>query len=170
MPLVMDPIKIFTTGGTIDKVYFDRKDRYEIGESQVDRILREANVTFAYAMESILRKDSLDMTEEDRRRIVETVRTDPCRRIVVTHGTDTMVATAQALQAVPGKVIVLTGALTPARFRESDAVFNIASAVMAVQWLADGVYIVMNGRVFRPDNVRKNVEQNRFETLRATGD
>jgi len=160
----MIQIKIFTTGGTIDKIYFDRKNQYEIGNSQIADILREVNVTVACSVEPVLRKDSLDMTDEDRRQIYEKVMADPCRHIVITHGTDTMIATAKALQKTPGKVIILTGSMTPARFRVSDAVFNVAGAIMAVQLLPAGVYLVMNGRIFRPDNVIKNIEKNRFET------
>lgn len=156
-------IKFFTTGGTIDKVYFDAKSEFEVGPPQVLEVLRDANIVFEYRIESILRKDSLDMTDQDRQLIRQQVEAEPCLQIVITHGTDTMIRTAQALTGIPGKTIVLTGSMQPARFRVTDAVFNIGTAVGAVQSLPPGVYIVMNGRVFDPNRVRKNRDKNCFE-------
>jgi L-asparaginase len=156
-------IRIFTTGGTIDKIYFDRVSEFQVGEPQIGEVLREAGVSFAYEIESLLRKDSLDLTAGDRKFIRQAVAAAAERNILVTHGTDSMIETALALQGIPGKIIVLTGALQPARFRQTDAVFNIAAAVMAVQLLPEGVWVVMNGRVFTPEKVRKNREGNRFE-------
>mgnify|MGYP001411261986 CR=1 FL=1 len=158
-------IKIFTTGGTIDKVYFDQKSEYQVGDPQADGVLQRANVVLDYEVESILKKDSLNFTEEDRALIQQKVTSAPAKRVIITHGTDTMVATAKRLQNIPGKTIVMTGSMYPAQFRDSDAVFNLGCAVTAVQILDPGVYIVMNGRVFKPDSTRKNVEQNRFEDL-----
>ncbi len=158
-------IKIFTTGGTIDKIYFDRKSEFQVGESQVGAVLAEANATFDFEIKPLMKKDSLDMDEADRRVIRNAVANDPDRLIVITHGTDTMTETARSLSGVPGKVIVLTGSMQPARFRTTDAVFNIACAVTAVQALPEGVYITMNGRIFNAQNVRKNVERNRFEEI-----
>ncbi|GAB4263155.1 MAG: asparaginase domain-containing protein [Deferrisomatales bacterium] len=156
-------IQIFTTGGTIDKIYFDRKSEYQVGEPQVGEVLREAHVTFPYRIRSVLRKDSLELTDDDRAAIRQAVVDTECSRVVITHGTDTMVETARALRGIPGKVIVLTGAMQPARFRQTDAVFNIACAVTAVQLLPPGVHIAMNGRIFDPARARKNVAENRFE-------
>jgi L-asparaginase len=156
-------IKFITTGGTIDKVYFDAKSEYEVGPPQVIEVLKDANVTFEFEVESVLQKDSLDMTDADRQRIRRAVEADPCPRIIVTHGTDTMIQTALALQGISGKTIVLTGSMQPARFRNTDAVFNIGCAIAAVQTLPPGVYLAMNGRVFTPERVRKNVRENRFE-------
>jgi L-asparaginase len=158
-------IKFFAVGGTIDKVYFDQKSIYKVGDPGVYDILSEANVTFDYECESILQKDSLDMTEKDRQMVFEKIKADEHRYIVVTHGTDTMVETARVLQQIPDKVIVLTGSMQPARFKASDAEFNIGVAVAAVQIMPDGVYIAMNGRIFDPDKVVKNWEQNRFEEV-----
>lgn len=158
-------IRIIAAGGTIDKVYFDEKSAYQVGEPQVLEVLREANVTVACEVVSLLRKDSLEMTDDDRVRIREAVAADAHRHVVVTHGTDTMIQTARALQGLPGKTIVLTGAMQPARFRRTDAAFNIGCAVTAVQLLPEGVYIVMNGRVFRPERVRKNAERGCFEEV-----
>ena len=158
-------IKIITTGGTIDKIYFDRKSEFMVGDPEITNVLKGANVTFEYEVIPLLRKDSLDLTDEDRRLIGEAIKSDDHRYFVVTHGTDTMITTARVLQKIPHKVIVLTGAMQPAKFRETDAIFNIASAVIAVQLLPDGAYIAMNGRIFKPDKVRKNVPLNRFEEI-----
>ncbi len=159
----MMKIKFFTAGGTIDKVYFDRKNDYQIGDSRLSEILEGAHVDFEYDCESLLKKDSLDITEEERQAILDRIQSEECRHIVVTHGTDTMVQTAQKLRSVPDKVIVLTGSMEPARFRSSDAEFNIGCAIVAVQLLPPGVYIAMNGRIFVPGKTRKNLDLNRFE-------
>lgn len=156
-------IRILTTGGTIDKVYFDQKSSFQVGEPQILEVLREVNVTVPYALTPLLRKDSLELTDADRQLIRRAAQDAVESRILVTHGTDTMVETARALQGLEGKIIVLTGAMQPARFRQTDAVFNIAAAFTAVQLLPPGVYIAMNGRLFDPDQVRKNLAANRFE-------
>ncbi len=156
-------IKFITTGGTIDKVYFDALSEYEVGPPQVLEVLKDANVGFEFEVESVLKKDSLELTEEDRARIRAAVERDACPRIIVTHGTDTMIQTASALRGVSGKTVVLTGSIQPARFRNTDAVFNIGLAIGAVQSLPPGIYIAMNGRVFDPQRVRKNREVMRFE-------
>ena len=158
-------IKIFTTGGTIDKIYFDRESEYQVGDPQADGVLERANVIVEYEVESILRKDSLDLTDEDRREICERVKNEPLDRIVITHGTDTMIETGKALGSISGKTVVLTGSMYPAEFRDSDAVFNIGCAITAVQLLPLGVYIAMNGRVFNPQRSKKNVELKCFEDL-----
>jgi L-asparaginase len=158
-------IQVLTTGGTIDKIYFDAKSTFQVGEPQIAEVLREANLTVEYRIEPLMQKDSLEMTTEDRSRIRQAVESTSAQRIVITHGTDTMIATGKALQEIAEKTIVLTGAMQPARFRSSDALYNIASALTAVQLLPAGVYIVMNGKVFDPLRARKNVEENRFETI-----
>ena len=158
-------IKFFTTGGTIDKVYFDKKSDYQVGEPTTRNIIREMNVAFDYEFESIMKKDSLDLSEEERQLIFDTISLDDHQHIIVTHGTDTMIQTAQKLQLIPDKVIVLTGAIEPAGFKSSDAVFNIGTAVAAVQILPHGTYIAMNGCIFNPDRVRKNLKTNRFEKV-----
>jgi L-asparaginase len=158
-------LKFITTGGTIDKVYFDAKSEYEVGSPQVAEILKEAHTTFEFEVESLLRKDSLDLTDEDRRLIRRKIESDPCRRFVVTHGTDTMVQTAKMLLGLEGKTIVLTGSMQPARFKSADATFNVGVAVGAAQVLPPGVYIAMNGQVFDPEKVRKNVAEHRFEPI-----
>ena len=156
-------VKVFTTGGTIDKVYFDAKSQYEVGESNVQLLFKEMNVGFDYDVESILRKDSLDMTDADRAAILTKVQQAPCPKILITHGTDTMIDTAKVIEGIPDKTIVLTGSMYPARFRDSDAVFNLGCAVVAAQTLPSGVYIAMNGCIFDPHHSKKNVDLNRFE-------
>ncbi len=156
-------IKFFAVGGTIDKVYFDRLSTYKVGEPGVSDILREVNAGFDYECESILRKDSLNMTDKDRQMIFERVAAEETRLIVITHGTDTMVKTAKRLKGIRGKVIVLTGAMQPALFKTTDAEFNVGAATAAVQLLPEGVHIVMNGRVFDPDRVKKNRKLHCFE-------
>lgn len=156
-------IKIFTTGGSIDKHYATQSSSFEVGEPQAAAILQAGNVTLEYEVEPLLRKDSLEITPADRQQILARVRAEASRHILITHGTDTMVETARLLQGLPGKVIVLTGAMQPAAFRQTDAHFNLGGAVIALQTLPEGVYIVMNGRVFDPLKTSKNVSQNRFE-------
>ena len=159
----MDQLLIVTTGGTIDKVYFDDKSDYQVGEPQIGGILRELGVAFGFNVIPIIRKDSLHITDADRELIRATIAAQPTRHVLLTHGTDSMVETAKVLSSIPDKTIVLTGALNPARFRGSDAEFNIGTAVGAVQSLPAGVYIAMNGRIWDPMKVRKNVAANRFE-------
>jgi len=163
---MIEKLHIITTGGTIDKIYFDDQSDYQVGEPQIAQTLRSFHVGFEFEVTALMRKDSLHMTDEDRQLIRDTVQASDARHLLITHGTDTMPETALALQGIPGKTIVLTGALTPARFRDSDAVFNIGCAVGAAQALPEGTWIVMNGKVFAPGKVRKNRVENRFETIR----
>lgn len=158
-------IEIFTTGGTIDKIYFDAKSDFEIGDPQIAELLRDANLTVDFKVSSLMRKDSLELNDDDRRSIRQAVEESDAQQIVITHGTDTMIATGQFLQGISGKTIVLTGAMQPARFRFTDAIYNVASAITAVQTLPNGVYIAMNGQIFDPQHARKNVEMNRFEII-----
>lgn len=158
-------LRIFTTGGTIDKIYFDAKSRFEVGEPMIGAVLHEAEVGFDYEITALMKKDSLELDAADRKAMRQAVESSSDSHILITHGTDTMAETAEYLRGIPGKTIVLTGSLTPARFRSSDAIFNIGSAVAAAQTCAPGVYIAMNGRVFEAGKVRKNRELNRFEDL-----
>ncbi len=158
-------IKIYTTGGTIDKIYFDQKSDYQVGDPQAKEVLEKANVVLNYEVESIMRKDSLDLTDGDREQIRAKVESASSESIVITHGTDTMVETAKVLESIASKTIILTGSMYPAQFQNSDAVFNIGCAVTAAQILEPGVYIAMNGRIFDPHHVRKNVELNKFEEI-----
>lgn len=158
-------LKVFATGGTIDKVYFDAKSEYQVGAPGVSEIFRIGGVTAPIEVESILKKDSLELTDADRALIREKILTSPYSHILITHGTDTMTVTAAALQGIPEKVIVLTGAMQPASFRESDAIFNVGFALGALQALAPGVHIAMNGQIFNPLKIKKNIQLNRFELI-----
>jgi L-asparaginase len=156
-------IRFISTGGTIDKIYFDEMSNFEVGDSQVRHILTDGRVSFDYDVISLFRKDSLEMTAGDREQLRAYVERDDARYYVITHGTDTMTETAAALRPIKDKAIVLTGALSPARFKSTDAVFNVGMAVAAVQVVSPGIYIAMNGQVFAEGEVAKNREQNRFE-------
>ena len=158
-------IRFITTGGTIDKIYFDALSQFEVGDSLVKHILTDGLVEFDYDIVPILQKDSLEMTDEDRQTLYDVIAKDDSKHFIITHGTDTMPETADKLADLSGKTIVLTGALTPARFRTTDAVFNIGMAVAAVQACEPGVYIAMNGQVFPAGEVRKNRDANRFEKM-----
>ena len=153
-----------TTGGTIDKLYFDALSEYQIGDSIVERILRTARVALPFRVAELMRKDSLELTDADRATIRTAVEGAPETRIVITHGTDTMTDTARALAGVAatGKTMVLVGALAPARFAESDATFNLGLAVATAQVAAPGVWIAMNGTVFDGAKVRKDRSINSF--------
>jgi L-asparaginase len=156
-------VKIFATGGSMDKGYSTRESAFLVMEPRAADILRSASVTIRYELESLLRKDSLDITDEDRDLIFRKVEEDPCTHVLITHGTDTMAATGKRLSTIQGKTIVLTGAMQPAAFKDSDAPFNVGFALAALQMLPPGVYLAMNGRIFDPHHVRKNTEEDRFE-------
>lgn len=163
MKIDKSKIRIFTTGGTIDKVYFDAKSEFEIGEPLIGAILTEAQVDFEFEVVPLMRKDSLELDDADRKKIFDAVEAASESRVVITHGTDTMSVTAEALLGIKEKTIVLVGALNPARFRASDAIFNIGLAMGAAQAMSPGVYIAMNGRIFNAGHVKKNRAANRFE-------
>lgn len=161
----MDTIKIFTAGGTIDKIYFDAKSTYEVGLPNISKVLHNLPLTIEYSITSLVQKDSLEIDQEDRELIFESVKNTQEERVIITHGTDTMVETATFLSGIKNKTIVLTGALEPAIFQTSDAVFNIGCAIAAVQVLPHNVYIAMNGQIFSYDNVVKDVANSRFVTM-----
>ncbi len=160
-----EKVLVITTGGTIDKVYFDALSAFQVGEPAVTRLLHMAHVTQPFEVQELLRKDSLELTDEDRAHLHEQIAAAPAERIVITHGTDTMTTTAKVLASIPHKTIVLTGSLSPARFQDSDAPFNLGMAFAAVQTCPPGVYIAMNGQVFRGDEVVK--DRSRAEFVRA---
>ena len=157
-------IKIFTCGGTIDKIYFDVKSDYHIGEPQALQILKVANITAEFDLVSLMKKDSLEMTDADRQIVRDAASKTDAKHIVITHGTDTMVNTGQALQGLDDKTIVITGAMQPALFHKTDAIFNVGSAIAACQALPPGVYITMNGQIFDAMRAKKNVAEHRFES------
>jgi L-asparaginase len=157
-------IDIFTTGGTIDKVYFDALSEYQIGPTALPDLLAENNVFVPHRVTQLMRKDSLDLTDADRGLIRNAVAASNATQILVTHGTDSMVQTALALAGISGKTIVLTGAMQPATLRASDAAFNVGFALAAVQCLPAGVTIAMNGQIFDPSMTAKDRKAGRFVT------
>ena len=163
--MVTDAILVLTTGGTIDKNYFDALSEYQVVDSGIPALLKEARVALPFRVEEVCRKDSLELTDKDRAGITRCVAEAPETRIVVTHGTDTMTETAKALAGIPGKTIVLTGALSPARFAETDAGFNLGMAFATAQVAPPGVYIAMSGQVFGGLKVRKDRAAARFVAL-----
>ena len=155
-------ILILTTGGTIDKNYFDALSEYQIVDSGIPALLKEARDALPLRIEEVCRKDSLELSDADRSELARRVAEAPETRVVITHGTDTMTETAKVLAGIAGKTIVLTGALSPARFAETDAPFNLGMAFAAVQIAPPGVYIAMSGQVFDGLRVRKDRAAGRF--------
>ena len=154
-------ILVLTTGGTIDKLYFDALSQYQVGETVVAKVLATARVSQLPRVVELMRKDSLELDGDDRALIARAVAAAPETRIVITHGTDTMAETARALaaaipQVLAAKTVVLVGALAPARFAESDAPFNLGMAFGTAQAAPAGVWITMNGQVFDGRHVRKD--------------
>jgi L-asparaginase len=161
-------IRIVITGGTFDKQYDEIRGSLTFKDSHLPEILKFVRCSVPIELELNQLIDSLDMHTANRLGVLESCRGAPEERIVITHGTDTMVETAGVLgEAGLAKTIVLTGAMVPFVFSNSDAVFNLGCAVTAVQLLPHGVFIVMNGRVFRWDRVRKNRELGVFEEAGA---
>ena len=162
----MTDLQIFTTGGTIDKVYFDALSEFQVGESGIGNMLAEANISYSYEITPLMRKDSLELTDEDRGIIRQAILKSKPKNILVTHGTDTMVTTAQYVSDVTDKTIIFTGSMLPATHRATDAVFNIGFAIAACRLLKSGTYLTMNGQVFDPAQVIKDRQAGLFkETL-----
>ncbi|MFA5021477.1 MAG: asparaginase domain-containing protein [Patescibacteria group bacterium] len=157
-------ITFIQIGGTIDKEYprLTKGYAFEIGEPAVKRILEKVNPGFEYEIISLLQKDSLDLTEADRQKILETGKSISNDKIIMTHGTDTMIETANKLSEIKDKTIVITGAMRPEKFSDSDAMFNVGAAVIALQTLPHGVYIVMNGKVYSYNKVKRDTETGQF--------
>ncbi|WP_422061779.1 asparaginase domain-containing protein [Sphingopyxis sp.] len=160
-------IEIFTTGGTIDKVYFDALSEYQVGPTALPDLLRENNVHVPHRVTQLMRKDSLELDDADRAKIRAAVVASDASRILVTHGTDTMPVTGRVLKDIPGKTIVMTGAMQPASVRASDAEFNVGFALAAAQTLPPGVYIAMNGMIFDPATTVKDRAGARFVSSAA---
>ena len=157
-------IRIFVTGGTFDKEYNELDGSLFFKETHLPEMLVLGRNKVEVKVRTLMLIDSLDMTEADRNDIVGHCKKATEERIVITHGTDTMEVTARALgQAGTKKTIVLTGAMIPYKFRSSDGLFNLGSALAFVQALPPGVYIAMNGRCFPWNNVRKNRKTGMFE-------
>jgi len=166
----VDRIRILITGGTFDKEYNEHTGHLYFQESHLPEMLRLGRCRLDLEVRALMMVDSLDMTDAERGLIIENCRTAPESRIVITHGTDTMVVTAWALaRAVTGKTIVLTGAMIPYKFGSSDGLFNLGSALAFAQTLPPGVYVAMNGRCFAAHRVRKNRETGVFEETESAG-
>ena len=159
-------IRIFVTGGTFDKTYDEIRGRLSFGDTHLPEMLTLGRSRVEVSVRTLMMIDSLEMSDADRELIVRNCSECEETRIVVTHGTDTMVETAAALaRGVAGKTVVLTGAMIPYAFGSSDGLFNLGSALSFVQVLPPGVYIAMNGQHFAWDKVRKNKQTGYFETV-----
>lgn len=160
----MSELQIFTTGGTIDKVYFDALSEFQVGDSGIGNMLAEANISYDYQITPLMKKDSLEITDTDRDVIKAAIQTSKAARILVTHGTDTMAVTARHVMNVAEKTIVFTGSMLPASHRATDAVFNVGFAICAAQLLSPGTYLAMNGQVFDPAHVQKDRQAGLFKS------
>ena len=158
-------ITFITTGGTIDKSYSKKKGTYnfDVMDPSINFVLENITPNFEHEVISILKKDSLNMTDKDRQLIFDTCNDVENDKIIITHGTDTMINTAKKLSEIKDKVIILVGSAHPERFKETDADFNIGMAVGAVNVLKDGVYVAMNGRVYKWNECKKTDSGNFVE-------
>ncbi len=159
-------IRIFVTGGTFDKEYDEIKGRLYFKDTHLPEILKLGRCNLDVQIRTLMMIDSLEMTEMDRKTIADNCEKCETHRILITHGTDTMVETARVIAArkIP-KTIILTGAMIPYKFGSSDGFFNLGVGLAFAQCLGPGVYVAMNGRLFDWDNVRKNKKTGMFETL-----
>jgi L-asparaginase len=165
----METVRIFVTGGTFDKEYNELTGSLFFKDTHLPEMLRLGRSRVDVSISTLMMIDSLEMTAVDRARIVDACRRAAETRVLITHGTDTMVETAAALAAstnsIPEKTVVLTGAMIPYAFGSSDGLFNLGSALSFVQVLPAGVYVAMNGRCFAWDRVRKNRQSGTFEAI-----
>ncbi|MEJ2203218.1 MAG: asparaginase domain-containing protein [Gemmatimonadota bacterium] len=162
-----EPIRLFVTGGTFDKEYDEIHGRLFFEDTHIPEMLQLGRCRLDVRVRTLMMVDSLDMSQADRELIAKNCRDAPELRIVITHGTDTMVETARVLaEQVAEKTIVLTGAMIPIAFGSSDGLFNLGGALTAVQVLPPGVYITMNGRVFLWNEVRKHRDTGIFKLLK----
>ncbi len=157
-------ILFIQTGGTIDKDYPKTTKGYafEIAEPAIKRILEKIKPNFNYEILPLMRKDSLDITNIDRQKILQSCIEADTDKIIITHGTDTMIETAKFLSNIKSKSIILTGAVKPERFKDSDAEFNLGVAIGAVNELNNGIYIAINGRIFSADKIRRDELTGKF--------
>jgi L-asparaginase len=157
-------IAFIQTGGTIDKDYprMTKGYAFEIADPAVRRVLEKIYPAFEFEIIALLQKDSLDINEEDRSKILETCRNTDSDKIIITHGTDTIIETARKLAVIKEKVIILTGAMRPERFSDSDADFNIGTAIGAANVVQNGIYVAMNGSIYPYDKVRRDIITGRF--------
>ena len=160
--------RIFITGGTFDKEYNELDGKLFFKDTHIDEMLKLGRCNVDAEVRTLMMKDSLEMTNEDRKTILENCVKCPEEKIVITHGTDTMAETARFLgPKIKNKTVVLTGAMVPYTFGSSDGLFNLGSALAFAQMLPHGVYVVMNGKKFAWDNVRKNKKTGEFEELKS---
>jgi L-asparaginase len=165
----MEPIRILVTGGTFDKEYNELTGELFFQSTHTGDMLRLGRCLLEVEIETLMMIDSLEMTGTGRRQILEHCRSVAEKRIVITHGTDTMAETAAVLGSeLRGKTVVLTGAMVPYTFGSSDGLFNLGTAMAFVQTLGDGVYVAMNGRCFPWDAVRKDKARGVFESVPAS--
>ncbi len=152
------------TGGTIDKDYPRTTKGYafEICEPAVKRIIKKLNPSFEYEIISVLKKDSLDITDADRVKIFKVCKKIKSDKIIITHGTDTMLETAKILSSIKGKTIIITGSMRPEMFSNSDAPINIGISIGAMNVLSKGVYIAMHGQVMAWDACRRDLKTGKF--------
>ncbi|MFH1276370.1 MAG: asparaginase domain-containing protein [Candidatus Woesearchaeota archaeon] len=160
-------MRIIITGGTIDKEYDPKKQKFELKKTHIKNMLREGRFSDSAIIDKLMLKDSIEMTNEDRIKILKECKKSKEKQIVITHGTDSMAETAQLLDKhVNNKTIILTGAMIPETLEKTDALFNLGGAIIAAQTLKTGVYIVINGKIFFSKNVRKNVKKSIFEKIK----
>lgn len=160
-------IKIFAVGGTFDKEYDEINGHLFFKDTHVPEMLKLGRSRLDTDLTTLMLIDSLDMTDEDRKLILENCKNTPEDKIVITHGTDTIVKAARVLAEIKDKTIILTGAMVPYKFGSSDGMFNLGTALSFVQALPPGIYIAMNGKYFKWDNVKKNKEIGEFEEITA---
>ena len=162
-------IRIFITGGTFDKEYNELTGQLYFKDSHLPEMLELGRNLVPVEIRTLMMVDSLEMTSDDRSLIAEHCMNSPEEKIIITHGTDTMAETARLIAGrVSNKTIVITGAMVPYKFGSSDGLFNLGSALAFVQTLSPGVYVVMNGRYFNANNVRKNKETGEFEEINGS--
>ena len=162
----MNPIKIFVTGGTFDKEYNELNGTLYFKKTHLHEMLELGRSQLKVDIETLMMQDSLEMSDDDRNSIVQRCFESNEDKILITHGTDTMIKTAKLLaKKINSKTIVLTGAMIPYKFGSSDGLFNLGSALSFLQSLPHGIYIAMNGNIFSWDNVKKNKELGLFLPL-----
>ncbi|MAV94016.1 MAG: asparaginase [Candidatus Marinimicrobia bacterium] len=160
-------IKIFATGGTFDKEYNEINGKLFFKKTHLAELLELGRSQLDVQIETLMMVDSLDMTIESKKIVVQKCKEEKTNRIIITHGTDTMVDTAKLLaKSIKNKTIILTGAMIPIKFGSSDGLFNLGSALSFIQVIDPGIYITMNGRYFKWDNVRKNKKLGIFERIK----
>ena len=158
--------KIFITGGTFDKEYNELSGQLYFNQTHMHELLKLGRCNADVEIETLMMVDSLDMTKNQRNHIIKKCIQEPLDKIIITHGTDTMVETAQLIsEKINDKTIILTGAMIPFKFGSSDGLFNMGSALAYVQAVKEGIYIAMNGQIFQHKNVKKNTELGIFETI-----